>query len=69
MGVLFRGVGVVAAMPNISPDQATTSILVGIASCTLSYRLPYRDHYDLFCVIPMGYPLITTGFGGVYGAV
>ena len=46
MGVLFRGVGVVAAMPNISPDQETTSILVGIASCTMSYFCSIRDHYD-----------------------
>ena len=56
MGVLFRGVGVVAAMPNISPDQATTSILVGIASCTLSYRLSYRDHYDFGLCHTYGVP-------------
>ena len=37
----FAVLGWLLAMPNISPDHATTSILVGIASCTLSYWLSY----------------------------
>ena len=44
-----------------SPDQANGSFTtLGIASCALSYLYPYiRDHYDLFCVIPMEYSLIS----------
>ena len=40
-----------------SPDQANGSFTtLGIASCALSYLYPYiRDHYDLFCVVPMEY--------------
>src|SRR5574338_1207846 len=47
-----------------SPNQANGSFTtLSIASCALSYLDPYiRDHYDLFCVIPMEYSLIAHQF-------
>lgn len=57
LGVLFRGVGVAAGYAQ-HQSGATTSILVGThVPCHTDY--PIRDHYVMFCVIPMGYPLIT----------
>ena len=70
LGVLFCGVGVVAAMPHMSPDQATTSILVGIASCTLSYWLSYsRPLQFWFVPLVYGLPSGDFRFWGNYGLV